>query len=136
MENRNPKILSLRPLILNAKVNNQMKAEEQFQNATLRPIIKFQNDLIVEVFRNYIKKHKNIFYEKTLENRLHYIDNAITRDIKFRNALKGMVIGHFTITEYSDYIKNSSALNKRMMNLVKQRLQDQIQLFETPLTEA
>jgi hypothetical protein len=117
-------------------VNNQMKAEEQFQNATLRPIIKFQNDLIVEVFRNYIKKHKNIFYEKTLENRLHYIDNAITRDIKFRNALKGMVIGHFTITEYSDYIKNSSALNKRMMNLVKQRLQDQIQLFETPLTEA
>jgi hypothetical protein len=135
MENRNPKILSLRPLILGAKVNDQMKSEEQFQNATLRPIIKFQNDLIVEVFRNYVKKHKNVFYEKTLENRLHYIDNAITKDIKFRNALKGMVIGHFTLSEYSEYIKNSSALNKRMMNLVKQRLQDQIQLFESPLLE-
>tara|TARA_R110002012_G_scaffold318077_1_gene535600 strand:- start:613 stop:1023 length:411 start_codon:yes stop_codon:yes gene_type:complete len=135
MENRNPKILSLRPLILGAKVNDQMKSEEQFQNITLRPIIKFQNDLIVEVFRNYVKKHKNVFYEKTLENRLHYIDNAITKDIKFRNSLKGMVIGHFTLSEYSEYIKNSSALNKRMMNLVKQRLHDQIQLFESPLLE-
>ncbi|PSG88216.1 glyoxalase [Aurantibacter aestuarii] len=135
MENRNPKILSLRPLILNAKVNDQMKAEEQFQNATLRPIIKFQNDLILEVFRNYVKKHKNVFYEKTLENRLKYIDTAITKDIKFRNALKGMVIGHFTLSEYKEYIKNSSALNKRMMNLVKQRLQDQIQLLEMPLVD-
>lgn len=135
MENRNPKILSLRPLILNAKVNDQMKAEEQFQNATLRPIIKFQNDLILEVFRNYVKKHKNVFYEKTLENRLKYIDTAITKDIKFRNALKGMVIGHFTLIEYKKYIKNSSALNKRMMNLVKQRLQDQIQLLEMPLVD-
>lgn len=135
MENRNPKILSLRPLILNAKVNDQMKVEEQFQNATLRPIIKFQNDLILEVFRNYVKKHKNVFYEKTLENRLKYIDTAITKDIKFRNALKGMVIGHFTLIEYKEYIKNSSALNKRMMNLVKQRLQDQIQLLEMPLVD-
>ena len=135
MENRNPKILSLRPLVLNAKVNDQMKAEEQFQNATLRPIIKFQNDLILEVFRNYVKKHKNVFYEKTLENRLKYIDTAITKDIKFRNALKGMVIGHFTLSEYKEYIKNSSALNKRMMNLVKQRLQDQIQLLEMPLVD-
>ncbi len=135
MENRNPKILSLRPLILNTKVNDQMKAEEQFQNATLRPIIKFQNDLILEVFRNYVKKHKNVFYEKTLENRLKYIDTAITKDIKFRNALKGIVIGHFTLSEYKEYIKNSSALNKRMMNLVKQRLQDQIQLLEMPLVD-
>ena len=47
-----------------------------------------------------------------------------------------MIIGQFTVDEYKHYITNSSALNKRMMNLVKQRLQDQIQLFETPLNEA
>ena len=76
-----------------------------------------------------------MFYEKTLENRLKYIDTAITKDIKFRNALKGIVIGHFTLSEYKEYIKNSSALNKRMMNLVKQRLQDQIQLLEMPLVD-
>ena len=59
-----------------------------------------------------------------------YIENAIQRDIKFRNSLKGMVIGQFTVEEYRTYIENSSALNKRMMNLVKRRLQDNIQLLE------
>ena len=75
---------------------------------------------------------KNVFYQLTLEKRLNYIENAIHKDIKFRNSLKGMIIGQFTVLEYSIYIKNSSALNKRMMTIVKQRLQSNIQLFEKP----
>ena len=41
-----------------------------------------------------------------------------------------MVIGQFTLEEYELYIKNSSALNKRMMSMVIERLKDQIQLLE------
>ena len=44
--------------------------------------------------------------------------------------MKGMVIGQFTIEEYELYTRNSSALNKRMMNMVIKRIQDQIQFFE------
>ena len=44
-----------------------------------------------------------------------YIENAIHKDMKFRNSLKGMIIGQFTVEEYDRYIENSSALNKRMM---------------------
>ena len=109
-----------------------MSSEERFQNATLRPIIKFQNDLLVAAFRNYIRKHKNGFYELSMENRLNFVENAIQKDIKFRNSLKGMVIGQFTLEEYEHYITNSSALNKRMMNMVIERLKDQIQIFTTP----
>ena len=29
-----------------------------------------------------------------------YIENAIQKDINFRNSLKGMIIGQFTIEEY------------------------------------
>ena len=36
--------------------------EEVFQNQTLRPILKFQNDLFIEVFRNYAVKQKNVFF--------------------------------------------------------------------------
>jgi hypothetical protein len=64
-----------------------------------------------------------------LSKQLDYIENAIHKDMKFRNSLKGMVIGQFTIEEYEIYIKNSSDLNKRMMNLVKERLVDHIQLL-------
>ena len=47
--------------------------------------------------------------------------------MKFRNSIKGMLIGLFTIEEYEVYIQNSSALNKRMMNIVKERLINNIQ---------
>ncbi len=130
METRDTQLLALRPSIPSAQVNDSMSADEQFQNGTLRPVVKLQNDLLLEAFRNYIAKHKNVFYNLTIERRMNYIENAIQKDIKFRNSLKGMVIGQFTVEEYRSYIQNSSALNKRMMNLVKERIQSNIQLLE------
>jgi hypothetical protein len=127
---RDQYLLDLRPQILSAKLSENMSSEERFQNTTLRPVIKLQADLLIEVFRNYINKHKNVFYELTLEKRIDYIENAIHKDMKFRNSVKGMIIGQFTTNEYALYIQNSSALNKRLMNIVKERLLINIQVFE------
>ena len=130
METRDTALTLLRPQITSARVTPMMSDEEYFQNTTLRPVAKLQNDLLIEVFKNYARKHKNVFYKLSVEKRLEYVENAIQKDIKFRNALKGMIIGQFTIQEYELYTKNSSALNKRMMNLVKERIKSNIQLLE------
>ncbi|MET6990557.1 glyoxalase [Sediminicola arcticus] len=130
MNTRSTNLLSLRPEIPSARITDDMSKDERFQNQTLRPIIKLQNLLIISVFKNYIGKHKNRFYELTLQKRIEYIENAVQKDIKFRNSLKGLIIGQFTVEEYETYIQNSSALNKRMMNMVIERLKDQIQLLE------
>ena len=130
METRSKLLLKIRPEIPSAKIYKSMSNDEAFQNKTLRPIIKMQNDLFIAVFKNYISKRKNVFYELTLQKQMAYIENAIHKDMKFRNSLKGMVIGQFTIEEYELYIINSSALNKRMMNIVKERLLSSIQLFK------
>lgn len=127
---RSPYLLQIRPEIPSARITDTMSNDERFQNKTLRPIIKFQNALLIAAFGNYIAKHKNTFYDLSLQKRMGYIENAIQKDIKFRNSLKGMIIGQFTVEEYETYIKNSSALNKRMMNMVVERLINQIQLFE------
>jgi len=130
MDPRDIALLQLRPLIPSAKILPGMTAEESFQNQTLRPVAKLQNDLLVAVFRNYARKHKNVFYDLSIEKRMDYIENAIHKDMKFRNSLKGIIIGQFTLDEYTDYILNSSSLNKRMMNIVKERLKSNIQLLE------
>ncbi len=132
MNTRQSQIKSIRPEILSTTINENMSRDERFQNLVLRPVIKFQNDLFIEVFKNYVAKHKSVFYDLPLEKRQLYIENAIQKDMKFRNSMKGMVIGQFTVEEYLVYIENSSALNKRMMNIVKERLLSQIQLFEKP----
>lgn len=129
MNTRKTKLLELRSEIPSAVLKDNMSEDEYFQNAVLRPIIKFQNDLLNAAFVNYICKHKNLFHALSTEKRVHYIENAILKDHKFRNSLKGTVIGLFTTEEYAVYIKNSSALNKRMMQMVKDRLISNLQLF-------
>jgi hypothetical protein len=111
-------------------ISENSSAEEKFQNQTLRPILKFQNDLFLEVFRNYATKQKSVFFTLNPEKKMHYIENVIQRDIKFRNSLKGIIIGLFTVSEYKEYIQNSSNLNKRMMNLLVERFKSQVQLLE------
>ena len=133
MMKRDSNLTDIRPIIKTAVINSNMSFDEQFQNATLRPVIALQNNLLIEVFKNYIVKRKNVFYELSSEKQVDYIDHAIHKDMKFRNSIKGMIIGQFTIEEYSKYITNSSALNKRMMNLVMNRLVDQLQLFQKEL---
>ena len=130
MSQRDLGLLEVRPVIEGIQIHNSVSFDESFQNKTLRPVIKLQHYLIIEVFKNYIRKHKNVFYQISLEKRIAYIENAIQKDIKFRNSLKGIIIGQFTIEEYELYTQNSSALNKRMMNLVKKRVIDSIQLLE------
>ena len=132
MTSRTDDLLAIRPIITSAKVYENMGADELFQNKTLRPIIKLQHNLLIAVFKNYIAKHKNVFYDLSLEKQLAYIDNAIHKDMKFRNSVKGMIIGQFTVEEYNLYIQNSSALNKRMMNITKERLINNIQVFIKP----
>ena len=77
----------------------------------------------------YLSKNKVVFQQFSVEKKLNFIENAIQKDIKFRNSLKGMVIGLFTLEEYNRYITNSSALNKRMMNLIIERIKSQVQLI-------
>ena len=129
MEARDTHVLELRGESFGT-INNQSSSEEVFQNKTLRPILKMQNDLFIQVFINYAIKQKNVFFSLTPEKKMMYIENVIQRDIKFRNSLKGMVIALFTLEEYAEYIQISSNLNKRMMNMLVERLKSQIQLIE------
>ena len=130
MNSRDLPLLEMRPKLPAAIISSGMSSEELFQNKTLRPLIHLQRELFVLAFRNYIEKHKSVYYSLSLEKRMEYITNALQKDIKFRNSLKGMVIGVFTIDEYAVYIENSSSLNKRMMNLVRECLLENIQLLD------
>ena len=110
-------------------VTDQSSSDELFQNQVLRPILKLQNDLFIAAFGNHLVKNKIDFNAFSVEKKLATIENAVQKDIKFRNALKGMIMGLFTTDEYALYIKTSSSLNKRMMGMLIERLKSQVQLF-------
>lgn len=130
MIDRDERLLRQRPDLSESKIKDNMSSEEYFQNAVLRPILKFQNYILIEVFKTYISKRKNVYFTLNQNQKLNYVTHSIQKDIKFRNQLKGMIVGLFSLEEYELYKENSSALNKRMMNLMIQRIQNQLQLLE------
>lgn len=130
MDTRTQDLIELRPNIPGAKVTAQTSSEEKFQNETLRPIAKLQSDLLLEIFRNYIERRKNVYDTLSHQKQLDYIEHAVKQDAKLRNVVKGVFIGMFTHNEYLTYIENHRALNKRITNLTIERLKSQMQYFE------
>ena len=115
----------LRPVLKNL-INSNTTDLERFQNEVLRPIIKMQNNLLVALFKNYIRNRKIEFNKLKAEVQENKINSILTKDINFKNILIGSIIGHLNKNEIEIYLKSKSELNKRIIQMVKQRLQDNL----------
>ena len=129
MNSRDSSLKAIRLGVISKTINSDMSSEEHFQNSVLRPLIKFQNDLLIAAFLNFCTTYKNVFFELSAEKKMSYIENAITKDRAFRTSLKDMIVGLFTVEEYNQYSGNASALNKRMTGIIKERLISHIQVL-------
>lgn len=119
--NRETDIKNIRPIL-----TFEIEAEgelERFQNEVLRPILKLQHDLLIQIFKTYCDKRKGTFYKLSEKDKLIYIDQAVRKDMKFKHYLQGIITGIFTLEEYQNFLKNEEELTKRMVNLLVQRLQ-------------
>ncbi|MBB6003909.1 glyoxalase [Arcicella rosea] len=125
--NREENLRKIRPTI-----NLEIQAEsevEQFQNEVLRPILKLQNDLLMQVFIQYCHQRKGLFFKLSEKDKSLYIDQSIRKDMKFKHYLEGIIAGHFTLEEYQLFLQNEEELTKRMIHLLIQRLQSQLLLL-------
>ena len=126
MLHRDQNLKALRPLIPTISEENITSESERFQNKTLRPILKLQNDLLLQTFQQYVIQRKNVFLKLSPEKKLDYIDNNIRKDLTFRSLLIGMVVGHFSIEEYKTYVQNENELRKRLINMLIERIKSQV----------
>jgi hypothetical protein len=111
------------------KIDTHSSVEEEFQNKTLRPILKLQNELILQLFINYLSQNKIHFHDLSLDKRMNTIENAIAKDGQLQNTYKGLIIAFFTLEEYHLYSTISSGLNKRIRSMLIERIQSQLQLL-------
>lgn len=128
MKNRDNAIIALRPL-LNFEIT-PTNLVEKFQNTSLRPILKLQNDILLKIFQQYIKKRKGVFYKMNISDQKRYIEHSIKTDSKLKNFVLGIIVGHFTIEEMTFHQNNESEVNRRISTMLIQRLQSQIHNIE------
>lgn len=114
-----------RPVLANLLKENMSEAEI-FQNKTLRPVIKMQHSLIIATFKNYLLKRKIDFTVLTDQKKRGRIKGILTKDSNYKNFTLGIIVGNFTLEEYNFYAVNSSEMNRRILQIITQRLQDSI----------
>ncbi len=120
------KKILIRPIIEGISDKKGISISEEFQNRTLRPIIKLQHALIIEMFKQYALIRKNNLNEMSDEKIIGFIDNSLSKDLQLKNQFIGIVIGLFTIQEHQKYSEIKSEIHKRILNIIKKRLIDSL----------
>jgi hypothetical protein len=125
MKDRTSLLLAIMPSIDNIDKNLKSKEIELFQNKVLRPILKFQNNLLLHIFNDYINQFKGEFFKLSSQQKLSYIQESLSKNQRLRSIILGIIVGLFTIEDYSFYRLNTSCLNKRIIAMTIKRIQSQ-----------
>lgn len=115
-------LADLRPRITAAYFSEETSKEEHFQNETLRPILKLQHPLFIQLFKGYIKQKKDQYYVIARDKQANYLTEVLCNDPKIRAELLGVVIGHFTLEEVLVYQADTRTFNRRILNMLKERI--------------
>jgi hypothetical protein len=116
--------------ILSDLVNAGTSDIEKFQNEVIRPIIKMQHQLLITSFKNYLLKRKidlAVLADKKKRNR---VSSVFKTDNNYKNMTLGFIIGHFSEDEFLFYSDKSSEVNRRILQIVSQRIKDSISEVE------
>jgi hypothetical protein len=119
---RTDQLMALRPIVKIDTSKSSLHLEE-FQNNTLRPILKFQNEIILALVNNSFGKV--ILPKSAIEKNL-FIENYIQKNHILKNQLIGLTIALFTESEVAFYLNYQSDINRRINQLIIKRVGDQI----------
>ncbi len=123
---RDKNIVLLRPKVNSNKNISYKNDIEKFQNIVIRPILKFQNDLLLELFIFELEKTKTKFDLINNEQKIKLIINNLKYNHKIKQILLGTIIGIFSNKDITFYKTNYSKINKRIFSMLNDRLIDQL----------
>ena len=126
MSLRDKNIVLLRPKVNSIKNISYSNDIEKFQNIVLRPILKFQNDLLLELFIFEFERTKTKFNLINNQQKIKLIINNLKYNNRLKQILLGTIIGMFSKKDITFYKTNYSKINKRIFSMLNDRLFDQL----------
>jgi hypothetical protein len=67
---------------------------ELFQNEVLRPILKMQHDITLNLFFSHINNLGIIWDDLKKSKKTQCVDNQLSKNIQFKNLVIGIIVGH------------------------------------------
>ena len=127
--NRTDQLLALRPVIDKLDSDRNSLRDELFQNEVLRPILKFQNPLLIDYFIHQCISYKSLYFKLKIEEKIKYINQLLIKNQNVKNTYVGIIVGSMTVDEFKMYLLNKNHFNKRILDMISKRLIDQIPIL-------
>ncbi|HAQ69435.1 hypothetical protein N9545_05790 [Salibacteraceae bacterium] len=121
---RDTVVTEIRPLLSLQPTKGEI---EGFQNEVMRPILKFQNELLILLAKQYVNKYHKSFNALKQVNQESIIIQASKQDPEFKSFLIWPVVGLMSSTELAFYSAHRSELNKRISTMAAQRIVSQLE---------
>ena len=116
----------VRPKLPDALTEGELKEEELFQNMVLRPVIKMQHDLLIMRVKSHFRSKRILFNLMDNKKRTEAIIQAFQSDHNLKKEIQGMITGQLTVLEFQQYLKIERSLNKRIVQMVRNRMIDSL----------
>ena len=116
----------VRPNLPGSLVEGNLKEEELFLNMVLRPVIKMQHDILILRVKSYFLSKRVVFNVMDQKKRTKAIEQAFLNDHPFKKEIQGMIIGQLSQDEFKQYLQFEKSVNKRIFQMVKNRMLDSI----------
>ncbi len=114
-------LVALRPTVL-AEAGDAPATVGHFLHATLRPVLKLQNALLLAVVADFVRDHHIVLHPTDQQRQLAEL---LARNTKLRYTVVGLISGQLTTEEYSFYRQHRPELNRRLLELAQRRVLDQ-----------
>jgi hypothetical protein len=113
------KLLGLREEILTKK--SEQTPIEQFQNITIRPILKYQHSILIVFFNANVHVQYIVSANYSLLKKQNQLKLFVSKQLAFRAQLLGIVTGLFTELEFEFYLSEKVNIDKRITNMILER---------------
>ena len=113
------KLLGLREEILTKK--SEQTPIEQFQNTTIRPILKYQHTILIMFFNANVHVQYIVSANYSLLKKQNQLKLFVSKQLAFRAQLLGIVTGLFTDAEFEFYLSEKVNIDKRITNMILER---------------
>ena len=119
-------LLALRPVVAaDQPTGNPTGSVGEFLHATLRPVLKLQNDLLLAAVAGFVLDHHIPLGKASPTDQQRQLTELLARNTKLRYTLIGLITGCFTHEEYAYYQQQRPELNRRLLELARHRVLDQ-----------
>jgi hypothetical protein len=116
---------NLRPSV-KVEIFKETTLRENFQNKVLRPLLKMKNAEILQIINFLINKEHWPLQNMSLEEKTQYIQKQLSNHRTAKPLLMGLILGNMSPAEISFFLENYNDCKKRFLQMVTQRVADQI----------